>query len=111
MEYTAGNIQVREMRFEKAGDVVAGHDHNFDHVTYVARGALRIEMLNGLGGAVVRVVEKRASEGRNWILIRAGAFHRITALDDHSMGHCIYAHRTPQGDVVQEWDGWTPAYV
>lgn len=23
---------------------------------------------------------------------------------------CIYAHRTPQGDVVQEYTGWEPAY-
>lgn len=23
---------------------------------------------------------------------------------------CIYAHRTPQGDVVQEYTGWSPAY-
>lgn len=110
MEFVSGNIFVREMRFEKAGDVVDGHAHNFDHTTYVARGALLVESLDD-AGKVVRSVEKRAGQGLNWVLIRAGVRHRITALEDHSTGHCIYAHRTPQGEIVQEWDGWTPGYV
>lgn len=108
MEFISGNIFVREMAFEKAGNVVHGHTHNFDHTTYVARGALRFEQLDG-EGSVVRSVDKRSTKGRNWVLIKAGACHRITALEDHSMGHCIYSHRDPQGEVVQEWAGWTPA--
>lgn len=109
MEYIQGNIFVREMYFAKAGDVVEGHRHNFDHTTYVARGALRIESLAD-DGSVLRSVEKRAG-GLNFVLIKAGVQHRITALEDDSMGHCIYAHRTPQGDVVQEYDGWSASYV
>ena len=110
MELASGNIFVREMRFGEAGDVVQGHAHNFDHTTYIAKGGLRIEHL-AADGSVVRAVEKRASDGRNWVLIKAGVTHRITALEDHSIGHCIYAHRTPQGGIVQEYDGWSPAYV
>lgn len=109
MELVSGNVFIREMRFQKAGDVVEGHTHNFDHTTYVARGALRIERLDG--DQVVQSVEKRATDGRNWVLIKAGVCHRITALDDASIGHCIYAHRNPQGDVVQEYDGWDESYV
>ena len=106
MEFVSGNIFVREMRFEKAGDQVVGHAHNFDHTTYVARGALRVERLRKVGekeadGELVpifeveRAVEKRAADGLNWILIRAGVQHRITALEPHSIGHCVYAHRNP----------------
>ncbi len=109
MELVSGNVFIREMRFQKAGDVVEGHKHNFAHTTYVARGALRIERLEG--DEVVQSVEKRATDGRNWVLIKAGVCHRITALDDQSIGHCIYAHRNPQGDVVQEYDGWDDSYV
>ena len=36
---------------------------------------------------------------------------RITALEDNSLGHCVYAHRTPQAEVVQEYTGWGPSYV
>lgn len=104
MEFVSGNIFIREMRFDKAGDVVEGHAHNFDHTTYVSRGALRFET-DG------KSIEKHAADGRNWALIKAGVKHRIVALEDNSMGHCIYAHRTPQGEVVQEWDGWEQGYV
>lgn len=110
MEYISGNIFIREMRFERTGDVVKGHAHNFDHTTYVAAGALRIEELDA-SGAVVRGVEKRAADGHNWVLVKAGVVHRITALADGSVGHCIYAHRSPQGDVVEHYDGWPPAYA
>ena len=108
--FTPGNVFVRQMPFEKAGDQVQGHRHNFDHVTYVVRGGLRIERLDD-DGNVLKVVEKRARDGFNWLLIEAGKVHRITALEDKSLGHCIYAHRNAQGEVVQEYDGWMPAYV
>ena len=120
MEFVSGNVFIREMRFDAAGDVVEGHAHNFDHTTYVTRGALRIESLRVVKEAegdkpaefeVVKTAIKKASEGRNWVLIKAGVHHRITALEDHSMGHCIYAHQTPQGTVQQDYDGWESAYV
>lgn len=118
MEFVSGNVFIREMRFEKAGDVVEGHAHNFDHTTYVARGALRFEKLeveqiseDGLTTyKVVQAVEHRAEDGHNWVLIKAGVCHRITALADNSIGHCLYAHRTPQGEIVQVYDGWRDAY-
>lgn len=111
MEHVLGNIFVRPMTFGgKAGTVVEGHEHNFDHTTYVVRGAVRIERL-AVDGAVERVVDKRATDGHNYLLIKAGVRHRLTALTDDALAHCIYAHRTPQGDVVHEYDGWSPAYV
>lgn len=110
MEYASGNIFIREMRFDRAGDVVQGHTHNFDHTTYVARGSLLVEALNE-DGSVKKSAIKRAGEGHNWVLIKKDVKHRITALEDGAIGHCIYAHRTPQGEIVQEYDGWTPAYL
>ena len=108
MEYASGNIFIREMRFEKVGEVVIGHTHNFDHTTYVARGGLRIERLRD-DNSVERTVEKWAGEGFNWVLIKAQCKHRITALTDGAIGHCIYSHRNPQGEIVQEYDGWQKA--
>jgi quercetin dioxygenase-like cupin family protein len=110
VEYASGNIFIREMRFEKAGDVIDGHTHNFDHTTYVACGALLIEALND-DGSVKQAATKRASDGHNWVLIKKEVKHRITALESHSVGHCIYAHRNPQGEVVQEYGGWRTGYV
>ncbi len=105
MELVLGNVFIRPMIFEKAGSVVEGHAHNFDHVTYCAKGSFRIE-------ADGRSVVKKSTERHNFVLIRAGVVHRLTALEDDTIGHCIYAHRTAQGtEVVQEYDGWSPAYV
>jgi quercetin dioxygenase-like cupin family protein len=109
-EFVSGNIFIREMRFELAGDVVQGHKHNFDHTTYVARGALKVEKLDEQG-SVLKSVVKRAGDGYNWVLIQKDDIHRITALEDGSIGHCIYAHRNPQGEIVAEYDGWQPAYM
>ena len=110
MEYVSGNIFIREMAFDKAGDVVESHTHNFDHTTYVIRGALKIESLDAEGN-VLKSVEKKASNGHNWVLIKKDVIHRLTALEDNSMGHCIYAHRDAQGEIQQDYDGWTPGYV
>lgn len=110
MELASGNIFIRPMAFENVDDVVQGHTHNFDHTTYVVRGSVRIEKLDAEGN-VIQAVEKKASDGYNWALIKADECHRITALEANTLCHCIYAHRTPQGDIVQEYDGWMQSYV
>lgn len=110
MEYVQGNILIRPaMHMAAAGAVVEGHSHNFDHTTYVVRGAVHFERLND-EGEVVNSVVKRALDGYNFVLIKAGVKHRLTALEDDTIAHCIYAHRTPQGEVVQDYDGWSPGY-
>jgi len=109
MEYASGNIFIREMKFEKAGDIVEGHTHNFDHTTYVAHGSVKIESLNE-DGSVKQTVIKRAVDGHNWVLIKADVCHRLTALEDNSMGHCIYSHRNPQAEIIEAYDGWMEGY-
>ncbi len=109
MELVLGNVFIRPMVFEKAGQVVEGHSHNFDHVTYCAKGSMKIEKLDG--DKVVATTVKRAADQYNSVLILAGIHHRLTALEDGTIGHCIYAHRNAQGDVLQDYDGWSPAYV
>jgi hypothetical protein len=60
---------------------------------------------------VKQTITKRAVDNHKWVLIKAGVKHRITALEVDTVAHCIYAHRNPQGDIVQECDGWGDAYV
>lgn len=109
MEIIAGgNIYIRKGTVPNAGEVVEGHAHNFDHVTLVRRGSFRIEQLDETGN-VVRAVDRDAIEGH--VLIKAGVIHRLTALEDNSVYWCIYAHRNPQGEVLENYDGWTPAYT
>ena len=97
-----GNIFVRRNRMRK-GQVIHGHAHKFDHVSYVTMGVVTV-------ATPTQTRTIRATEARNYILIRAGVEHEITALED-SKFDCIYSHRTPQGEVVEEYTGWDQAYV
>lgn len=106
VEFVAGNIFIRPNPLPRAGDVVRGHCHNFDHVTYVVSGAVHIRAVRPDG-----VVIERDFVAGQFCLIKAEVEHEIIATVDGTLFHCIYAHRTPQGDVVQEFTGWEPAYV
>jgi hypothetical protein len=44
------------------------------------------------------------------VFIEAGVWHRITALADNVRYHCLYTHRTPDGGISDEFDGWHAAY-
>lgn len=88
-----------------AGDVVMGHKHNFDHMTYVPRGAFEVLVLKPtamhISGwpaetEVARRAIVRATDDQNWIHIARGEFHLLRALEDGSFYHCIYAYREPQ---------------
>jgi len=106
MELVSGNIFLRPNELPKAGDYVDGHKHNFDHTSFVIKGSVHVvaTLPNGT------VIERDFAAGQHF-LIRADVTHLITALEDDTLFHCIYSHRTPQGDVVQEANGWGAAYV
>jgi len=106
VELIAGNVFIRPNALPRVGDKVQGHRHNFDHVTMIVKGAVHIRAVKPDGA----VIERDFSAGQ-FCLIKAEVEHEITATADDTLFHCIYAHRTPQGDVVQEFTGWEPAYV
>jgi hypothetical protein len=105
MEWVSGNVFIRpnEMRL---GDVVQGHTHNFDHTSIVFTGAVRVRARLPNGTVIERDFVAPAH-----FLVRADVEHEITALADGTVFWCVYAHREPQGDVVQEYTGWDPAYT
>jgi quercetin dioxygenase-like cupin family protein len=105
-EYAAGNIFIRENPLPKTGDRVAAHLHNFDHVSYVVKGAVHVKAVR----PDASVIEADFKAGEHF-LVKADVMHTITATVDDTLFHCIYSHRTPQGEIVQEFTGWGPAYV
>lgn len=105
MEWVSGNIFIRPMKFEKAGNKVDGHKHNFDHTTVVFKGGVHVKAKLP-GGQVI----ERDFMAPSHFLVKAEVEHEITALVDDSEAWCVYSHRTPQGDVVQEYTGWDRAH-
>lgn len=119
MEQIIGNIFVRTMYFEKKGDVVEGHTHNFDHATLIVQGSVNIKRRKKLGNELVLISDINYSAKfiagavlPNHALIMADEHHEITALEDNTACMCVFAHRDPRtGEVIQYWNGWMGAAV
>lgn len=105
--FTCGPIQIRITKMEKVGAVCPGHTHNFDHVTHVIKGKVRVQVRYEDGRPEIDV-EMNAP---HFFLVEAHAFHTITALEDDSEFWCVYPHRTENGDVSMHFTGFEGAYL
>lgn len=77
------NLFSRMMRFKNAGDVEYGHTHQFDHLTLLAKGKLKV------------TVDGVASEftAPHMIYIHKDKVHELEALVDETVAYCIHALR------------------
>ncbi len=85
------NLFSRMMHFLKAGDVEHGHTHQFDHLTLLASGSLRV------------TVDGATSEFKapHMIYIHKDKRHELVALEDHTVAFCIHAIRDKEtGDIL-----------
>ena len=85
------NLYSRMMHFEKAGDVEVGHTHQFDHLTLLAKGKLKV------------TVDGVASEftAPHMIYIHKDKVHELEALTDETVAYCIHALRDKEtGDIL-----------
>lgn len=77
------NLFSRMMRFEKVGDIEVGHTHQFDHLTLLAKGKLKV------------TVEGVSTEftAPHMIYIHKDKVHELEALTDETVAYCIHALR------------------
>lgn len=77
------NLWLRQMVFKKAGDANEGHEHNYDHVTLLTTGSVRVH------------VEGKTSDfvAPQMIYIKKGKVHYIEALEDNTIAFCVHALR------------------
>lgn len=123
MERQYGNIFVRDNGSPHAvGWQMRGHQHNFDHATYIVGGRYRARLWRlvmdevgapklDAGGEkqFVLSVEREFSAGM-MLLVRAEDIHEFECLEGPGILHCVYAHRDAQGEVTQHATGWEEAY-
>jgi quercetin dioxygenase-like cupin family protein len=84
------NLFSRMMRFEKTGDIEVGHTHQFDHLTLLAKGKLKI------------TVDGVASEftAPHMIYIHKDKVHELEALVDETVAYCIHALRDKETNDI-----------
>lgn len=85
------NLFSRMMHFEKAGDIEIGHTHQFDHLTLLAKGKLKV------------TVEGKTSEftAPHMIYIHKDKVHELEALTDETVAYCIHAlHDKETGEIL-----------
>lgn len=88
------NLWLRQMVFAKAGDANEGHEHNYDHVTLLAHGSVRVH------------VEGKTSEftAPQMIYIQKGKSHFIEALEDGTIAYCVHALRDKDTEDILDPD-------
>jgi quercetin dioxygenase-like cupin family protein len=84
------NLYSRMMHFRFAGDTEIGHTHQFDHLTLLAKGKLKV------------TVEGVASEftAPHMIYIHKDKVHELEALIDETVAYCIHALRDMDNNEI-----------
>lgn len=86
----ATNLWLRQMYFAKAGDANEGHIHNYDHMTLLAYGSVRVHVEN-------KTTDFKAPHS---IFIKAGKSHYIEALEDGTVAYCVHALRDKNTEEI-----------
>jgi hypothetical protein len=96
-----GNIWVRMNYLKSAGDRAGGHKHNFDHVSLLCRGKVRVE-IDGF--------EPKEFVAPTFIVIKKEHEHDFVALEDDTLWYCVFALRDVNGEVTDFYDGDNSPY-
>ena len=84
------NLYSRMMHFKRAGDIEQGHTHQFDHLTLLAKGKLKV------------TVDGVATEftAPHMIYIQKYKVHKLEALTDETVAYCIHALRDKENNEI-----------
>jgi quercetin dioxygenase-like cupin family protein len=96
-----GPIGYRPFHLEKTCQENAGHQHNYDHVTYLLKGKVRVTYKYEQDGK--EVTGEREYEAPDRILVKADVHHTIKALTDDVVYDCVFSHRDFDGLVTQKY--------
>ncbi len=104
---TYGNIWVREVIFEKKGEVKEAHKHTFDHLHFLAKGSAKITIKDPKSGQVYSM-ERTAPA---WLKVPKEFPHQVEALEDDTAGYCIEAlysdkNEILSSDMIFDADDW-----
>jgi quercetin dioxygenase-like cupin family protein len=87
---SVSNIYSRMMHFQKTGDIEYGHVHDYDHLTLLASGALKV-VIDGVSTEFT---------APHMIYIKKDKTHELIALQDNTVAYCIHAMRDLEGEIL-----------
>jgi hypothetical protein len=96
-----GNIWVRQNYLEKAGEAHPGHKHNFDHVSLLASGKVRV---------TVEGYPPKEFTAPTFIVIKKEHNHHFEALEDGTLWYCVFALRDIDGNTTDFYSGDNSPY-
>lgn len=84
------NLYSRMMHFKQAGEIETGHTHQFDHLTLLAKGKLKV------------TVEGVATEftAPHMIYIHKDKVHELQAITNDTVVFCIHALRDKENNEI-----------
>lgn len=91
-----GNIWVRQIKLAKSGDLIDGHKHHFDHVSFLTKGKVAVH---------VEGKEPKEFTAPTFIIIDKDHEHKVVALEDDVDWFCVFALRDVDGSVIEMYEG------
>ena len=91
---TYGGIWFKEMTFLKAGDFKNPHTHNFDHVTFITAGSVKVYEIPVDSDGDFNLsdkVEIGVFSASSHIKVPKNMVHYVEAMEDNSIAYCVEA--------------------
>ncbi len=82
------NLWVRQMNFENIGDKNEGHVHNYDHLTLLAYGSVKVDVEGNI----------TTYEAPQMIFIAKGKRHFLEATKPNTIAYCVHALRNSESE-------------
>lgn len=83
----AANVAIRMMHFQNAEDTHNGHIHNFDHLSILSNGSIRVEFNDGVQEYTAPCV----------ITVPKLVRHKFIAKENNTILSCVHAVRDGNG--------------
>jgi hypothetical protein len=96
-----GNIWVRQNYLQRAGDKEHGHKHDFDHVSLLASGRVKV---------TVDGYPPKEFKAPTFIVIKKEHRHMFEALEDGTIWYCVFALRDVDGNVADFYGSHNSPY-
>lgn len=91
---TFGGIWFKQMIFREKGDFKTPHVHNFDHVTFIMSGAVKVYKIDVGEDSefdISKKVEIGTFKAPCHIEVPKEVVHYVESLEDNTMAYCVEA--------------------